>query len=263
MDVLQAFKETLDSSRQDNAADQLKDQAAQLQYIRECLSFAMHERDQLLIMNKKLTAMLVQQVKLAAPPAGPSAPGAAAAAEAEAAPAAALHPTAGPTDTAGSNKAAGAAAGREADAAAKAAPGGGRVASPAEAPSGDSGLGPGADSSSCCWVHSAGSCAGNKASKRATRIRRCLSYEVSAASVTSCYYRNTSDAGCGSQAALASDGEASPAACNMDGTQFPILTLLCVRVLLFVVIAVLLPVDGWQLQHTRPAAAAAGTSLRL
>lgn len=183
------MKETLDSSRQDNTADQLKDQAAQLQYIRECLSFAMHERDQLLIMNKKLTAMLVQQVKLAASPAGPSAPGtaaaptaAAAASEAEAAPAAASDPTAGPTDTAASNTAAGAAAEREADAAAKA--GGGRVASPAEAACGDSGLGPGGDSSSCCWVHSAGSCASNKASKRAARIRRCLSYEVCAASVT-------------------------------------------------------------------------------
>ena len=66
LDVLQAIKETLDSSSQHNAADQLQDQAAQLQYLRECLSFAVQERNQLLVRNKCLTAMLVQQVKAAA-----------------------------------------------------------------------------------------------------------------------------------------------------------------------------------------------------
>jgi hypothetical protein len=72
---------TLDNSSKDNAADQAKDQAAQLQYLRECLSFASQERDQLLTMNQKLTAMLVQQTRQVA--------AAAAAAAAAAVPAAA------------------------------------------------------------------------------------------------------------------------------------------------------------------------------
>jgi hypothetical protein len=71
-DVLQAIQASLNNSSQDNAADEAKDQAAQLQYLRECLSFASLERDQLLSINKALTAMLVQQVSLAAG-AGPGA----------------------------------------------------------------------------------------------------------------------------------------------------------------------------------------------
>lgn len=62
-DILQAIQVTLDNSSKDNAADQAKDQAAQLQYLRECLSFASQERDQLLVMNKKLAAMLVQHTR--------------------------------------------------------------------------------------------------------------------------------------------------------------------------------------------------------
>lgn len=39
-EVLQAIQATLNNSSKDNAADEVKDQAAQLQYLRECLSFA-------------------------------------------------------------------------------------------------------------------------------------------------------------------------------------------------------------------------------
>jgi hypothetical protein len=77
-DVLHAIQATLDNSSKDNAADQVKDQAAQLQYLRECLSFASQERDQLLIMNKKMTSMLVQQTQQAAAAAAAAAGAAAA-----------------------------------------------------------------------------------------------------------------------------------------------------------------------------------------
>jgi hypothetical protein len=77
-DVLQAIQATLDSSSKANAADQLQDQAAQLQYLRECLNFAMQERDQLLLLNRSMTAMLVQHVRLVAAAAGAAGAGAAA-----------------------------------------------------------------------------------------------------------------------------------------------------------------------------------------
>jgi hypothetical protein len=79
--VLHAIQATLDNSSKDNAADQVKDQAAQLQYLRECLSFASQERDQLLIMNKKMTSMLVHQTQQAAAAAAAAAAAGAAAAK--------------------------------------------------------------------------------------------------------------------------------------------------------------------------------------
>lgn len=77
-DVLQAIQVTLDNSSKDNAADQAKDSAAQLQYLRECLSFASEERDQLLVINRKLAAMLVQHTRQAAAAAAGTAAAAAA-----------------------------------------------------------------------------------------------------------------------------------------------------------------------------------------
>lgn len=135
-DVLHAIQATLDNSSKDNAADELKDQAAQLQYLRECLSFATAERDQLLIMNKQMTALLVQQVKQAASAAATAQPG-------------------------GDNSNA-AAAGTEA----------------ASAAAGAGDMGNLQDAEGCSRACAAGAAGVSTVRKRATRIRRCLSYEV-------------------------------------------------------------------------------------
>lgn len=132
--MLQAIQASLNNSSKDNAADEAKDQAAQLQYLRECLSFASLERDQLLTMNKALTAMLVQQVSLAA-----GSPSGADKAAVEARP----------------------------DSVLQAAEQGGDVASSSSA-----------SSDRAC---AAGGASGvQKARNRTAKIRRCLSYEVSA-----------------------------------------------------------------------------------
>lgn len=138
LDVLHAIKETLDVSSQHNAADQLQDQAAQLAYLRECLSFAKQERDQLLLMNRAMTGLLVQQVKAAAAAYSPARPAPAAAAAAAAVAAAELLPDAG---------------------------------SPADGRPEPEGCG-------ISGVLIPRTTSSSKASRRATRLRRCLSYEV-------------------------------------------------------------------------------------
>jgi hypothetical protein len=51
--------DSLADSSSANGAEQLEDQAAQLRYLRECHSLAQDERQQLLALNRQLTALLV------------------------------------------------------------------------------------------------------------------------------------------------------------------------------------------------------------
>lgn len=61
--VLQAMQASLQDSSTANTADQLADQEAQMRYLEESNKNLNLERDQLLAMNRKMMAMLVEQVK--------------------------------------------------------------------------------------------------------------------------------------------------------------------------------------------------------
>jgi len=62
-EVLAAMQATLSDSSIANAADQLADQEAQLCYLQESNAMIAMERDQLLSMNRKMMALLVQQCR--------------------------------------------------------------------------------------------------------------------------------------------------------------------------------------------------------
>lgn len=143
--MLHAIQQTLDSSSKDNAAEQLQDQAAQLQYLRECLSFASRERDQLLVMNKKMTAMLVRQVQQQSSACSAATAGGGSGCDAA---------VSGEGD------------GRSADASVTAGAG-----SSGGAGAGDAGAG--------LFDGGSSRSSNSKAGRRVARLRRCLSYEVS------------------------------------------------------------------------------------
>jgi hypothetical protein len=61
--LLRAMQDSWADSSSANTADQLADQEAQLRYLQESNALVVAERDQLLTINRRMVALLVEQIK--------------------------------------------------------------------------------------------------------------------------------------------------------------------------------------------------------
>jgi hypothetical protein len=61
--LLRTMQDSWADSSSANTADQLADQEAQLRYLQESNALVVTERDQLLALNKRIVALLVEQLK--------------------------------------------------------------------------------------------------------------------------------------------------------------------------------------------------------